>query len=145
MDDFTDLEDYIKKTEDGQLSMMVDVVRRYNNDIYDIIKHIKDIHVGDNERDSAKMIFTTVHRSKGMEYDAIQLTDDFITEDSLIKKLNKNSDAVAMSNLNEEINMLYVAITRTKGAIHIPDTILHTSFNPKKIHIVRTPKPYFSR
>lgn len=65
------------------------------------------------------MIFSTVHRRKGMEYDAIQLVNDFITEEKLIK--DKKSVWKNTSKLNEEINLLYVAVTRTRNSIHIPE------------------------
>ena len=36
-----------------------------------------------NEREKAEIIFSTVHRCKGLEYDDVYLVNDFITEDKL--------------------------------------------------------------
>jgi superfamily I DNA/RNA helicase len=134
-----DLEDYIKKTEDVQLSLMIEIVREYGNEIPNILKKIKSKHVGDDEKDKAEMIFSTVHRCKGMEYDAIQIVNDFITE----KKLEKLKDEIKkkdenLSKINEEINLLYVAVTRTKNSIHIPETLVPKNF-PKsaQIHVLK--------
>ena len=139
MKSFKDLEDYIDKTEDAQLRMMVEIVREYGNEIYDILKEIKEKHVENDQRHKAEMIFSTVHRCKGMEYDAIELVDDFVNEEK-IHELDeaKLDDDFFMSKLNEEINLLYVAITRTKNSIHIPGKLMPFDFpNCKQIHVGR--------
>lgn len=129
MKDLDELKEYIEKTEDAQLSLMVEIVKEYGNEIPNIIKQIKDKHVDNDEKEKAEMIFSTVHRCKGMEYDAIQIVNDFITEEKLekIKKEIKKED-INLSKLNEEINLLYVAITRTRNSIHIPETLLPKDF-----------------
>lgn len=139
MKDLDELEDYIEKTEDGQLAMMVEIVREYGNKIPDIIKAIKEKHVENDDKEKAEMIFSTVHRCKGMEYDAIQLVNDFLSEEKLEKlKENKKAKGINNAKLNEEINLLYVAITRTKNSIHIPETLMPIEF-PKssQIHVMK--------
>jgi len=139
MKDLDELEDYIEKTEDIQLAMMVEIVREYGNKIPDIIKEIKEKHVENNDKEKAEMIFSTVHRCKGMEYDTIQLVNDFITEEKLEKlKEDKKSKEINATKLNEEINLLYVAVTRTKNSIHIPESLMPKEF-PKstQIHLVK--------
>lgn len=119
-----ELEEYISKTEDRQLSMMVDIVREYGNEIPSLIKKLKTMHVGNDEKDKAEMIFSTVHRAKGMEYDEVTLADDFITE-SEIKRAAAigDLDPLALSKCNEEINLLYVAVTRARRRLYIPAKI----------------------
>jgi superfamily I DNA/RNA helicase len=118
MRDIGELEDYTEKTEDRQLGMLVEIVKDYGNDIPDIINALKAKHVAKDEKEKAEIIFSTVHRCKGMEYDVVQLVPDFITE----KDLKKNN--VVVSKLIEEINLLYVAVTRTKNSIYIPENLL---------------------
>jgi len=139
MKDLDELEDYIEKTEDVQLAMMVEIVREYGNKIPNIIKSIKEKHVDNDDKEKAEMIFSTVHRCKGMEYDAIQLVNDFISEEKLEKlKENKKAVEINATKLNEEINLLYVAVTRTKNSIHIPESLMPVDF-PKstQIHIMK--------
>lgn len=139
MKDLDELENYIEKTEDVQLGLMIEIVREYGNEIPNIIKKIKAKHVENNEKAKAEMIFSTVHRSKGMEYDAIQIVNDFITEEKIEKlKADVKSEDINVSKINEEINLLYVAVTRTKNSIHIPQTLMPKDF-PKspQIHIMR--------
>jgi superfamily I DNA/RNA helicase len=133
-----ELEEYIKKTEDVQLAMMVEIVREYGNEIPDIIKEIKEKHVDNDEKEKAEMIFSTVHRCKGMEYDAIQIVNDFITEEKLEKQENDYQEELNISKLNEEINLLYVALTRTKNSVHIPETLMPKDFpRSSQIHVMR--------
>jgi superfamily I DNA/RNA helicase len=132
MKNMYELEDYIKKTEDVQLGMMVEIVNEYGARIPDIIKAIKAKHVENDEKEKAEIIFSTVHRSKGMEYDTVQLVNDFITEDKLTK--NYNGEDGILSKLNEEINLLYVAVTRTKNSIYIPEQLMPLDY-PGSSHI----------
>lgn len=129
MKDMKDLEAYIEKTEDMQLSMMVEVVKEYGDEIPAIIRSIRDKHVKDDDKDKADMIFSTVHRCKGIEYDEVQLADDFITEERLKKiKAEKKQEDINISKLNEEINLLYVAVTRAKQHIFVPDAMMPEGF-----------------
>ncbi len=136
------LEDYIKKTEDVQLGMMVEIVREYGNEIPGIINNIKSQHVDNDDKEKADMIFSTVHRCKGMEYDSIQLVNDFINEEKLKKlKEDEKKDASYLSRLNEEINLLYVAITRTRNSLHIPEALMPFEFpTSPHIHVMKVVK-----
>jgi superfamily I DNA/RNA helicase len=132
MKDMDDLEEYVEKTEDHQLATMIEIVREYGNEVHGIIKSLKELHTGDEDRHKAEMIFSTVHRSKGMEYDVVYLVNDFLSESKLkeLKEKHKSDKTVAFdtARLNEEINLLYVAITRTKNNLHIPETLLPKEF-----------------
>ncbi len=125
MKNLVELQDYIDKTEEVQLGMMVEIVKEYGNEIPGIIKSIKDLHVPNDEKEKAEMIFSTVHRCKGMEYDSVQIVNDFISEEKLEKlSENKKKETLNVSKLNEEINLLYVAVTRTRNSLYIPETLM---------------------
>lgn len=132
MKNMDELEDYIEKTEDKQLGMMVEMVKEYENEIYDIIKTIKSKHVENAEKHKAEIIFSTVHRCKGMEYDSVELVNDFITEDILEKLKDKKQTEegfeINIPKLNEEVNLLYVAVTRTKSTLKIHQDLLPKTF-----------------
>lgn len=143
MGSIKDLEEYIEKTEDAQLSMMLEIVKKYGNDIYDIIKSIKQKHVESDDKEKADVVFSTVHRCKGIEYDAVHLVNDFITKNKVerqARELENNENKI--NKINEEINLLYVAITRTKNSLHIPEELLPTGF-PKlaQINIIKKEEP----
>jgi len=143
MPSMKDLEEYIEKSEDGQLGMMAEIAKKYGNDIYDIIKNLKAKHVENDDKEKADVIFSTVHRCKGMEYDSIHLVNDFITEDKVERRaMELEKDEKKISKLNEEINLLYVAATRKKNIIHIPEELLPKVF-PKlpPIKIIKKEEP----
>ena len=123
MKDPDELEEYIEKTEDVQLSMMAEIVKEYGDEIYGIIKTLKDLHVPDEDKAKAEMIFSTVHRAKGMEYDVVYLVDDFITEEKLVK-LKDKEEPINTAKMTEEINLLYVAVTRARYKLYIPETLV---------------------
>ena len=78
------------------------------------------------------MVFFYRTPLQGDEYDAIQLVNDFITEEKLEKLLTEQKEEdINKSKINEEINLLYVAVTRTKNSIHIPEDIDAERFSKK--------------
>jgi superfamily I DNA/RNA helicase len=146
MKNVKDLEDYIKKTDDMQLSMMLELVKEYGNEIPRLLQKIKDCHVEDDKKHEAEIIFSTVHKCKGMEYDNVQLVNDFInkeridkmledigidknkTYDNTNKKGNEKTESEVIAKIIEELNILYVAITRTKNRIFIPIDLIPDGF-----------------
>lgn len=144
MTNLEELEEYIEKTEDVQLGMMVEIVKEYGNAIPSLIQSLKSKHVSDEDKAKAEMIFSTVHRAKGMEYDAVQLVEDFITEAKLerLKAADRKEDEVPnIAKWNEEVNLLYVAVTRTKGKLRIPETLLPKNFpQTPDIHVIKVKK-----
>jgi superfamily I DNA/RNA helicase len=125
MKSMKDLEDYIQKTEDNSLLIIVDVVKEFGNRLPGLIAELKQNHT--TTKEEADMIFSTVHRCKGMEYDEVTLLSDFITEEKLKKHIAENGgdeiNAVNKNRLAEEVNILYVAATRAKSKLLIPPEI----------------------
>lgn len=125
MKSMKDLEDYIQKTEDNSLSIIVDVVKEFGNRLPGLIAELKQNHT--TTKEEAEMIFSTVHRCKGMEYDEVTLLSDFITEEKLKKYIAENGgdeiNALNKNRLAEEVNILYVAATRAKNKLLIPPEI----------------------
>lgn len=80
--------------------------------IFDIKKKLKEASNGVKMKD-ADMIFSTAHKSKGLEFDEVTLSDDFLD----LSKLKKENIAI----YSEELRLLYVAITRAKSKINISE------------------------
>lgn len=132
MKDTEELERYIEQTSDAQLAMLQQIVKLYGNQIYSYIHDFKNLETED--RNEAKMIFSTVHKAKGMEYDMVTLNSDFLNEQDLVKKIveYKTQEIDYVQKLNEEINLLYVAITRTKNKLVIPKELLPADIESSK-------------
>lgn len=141
MNSETELEEYIEKTEDAQMGMMLEIVREYGEDIPFIINSLKQKQVPDANREEAQMIFSTVHRCKGMEYDQVTLVDDFITEAKVKKAaIDLKDNPSLLPKAFEEINLLYVAITRTRNLLYIPESLLPEGFeSTSNIILIKPP------
>lgn len=130
MKDMDELSQFIEKTGDPQLGMMVEIVEQYGDRIPGILAKIKALHVENEKREEAEVIFSTVHRCKGLEYDEIELVSDFIKEDSIIKQKTdaKRKEPLDVPKLTEEINLLYVAATRARVKIVVEKEMLPKEF-----------------
>jgi superfamily I DNA/RNA helicase len=135
MNEIGDLEEYVEKTEERQLGLMIEIVKEHGNRIPRILQDIRDLHVDKDKKEEAEMIFSTVHRCKGMEYDEVEIVNDFITEERL-EKITESDEPFDQAKLNEEINLLYVAITRTKNRLYIPETLMPEGYLGSKNIIV---------
>jgi superfamily I DNA/RNA helicase len=137
MKSMKELEEYIAKTEDTSLAVIVEAVKQFGNQLPSAINELKNHHVAN--KDEADLIFSTVHRCKGMEYDEVTLLNDFITEEKLKRLVEQNGgEAIKDQDKNrlaEEINILYVAATRVRNKLIIPEEI-----NPLK-SIALSPAP----
>ena len=119
--DFAALEEYVEKAEEPQMKMLMEIVSKYKNELPALLKGLKEYHLPTENKEEADMIFSTVHRCKGMEYDEVSLEDDFVTPDKIRKILEENKDEKPdVTKLNEEVNLLYVAVTRSRNILHIP-------------------------
>lgn len=134
MKDIDELEEYAQLTGDYLLSSLVEVVKKYQDDLPGYLKSLRGKCLPDENRHRAEMIYTTVHKSKGLEYPKVTLVRDFINEKKIknqleeaeLEKVPPDYDAI-----NEEINILYVGITRAMNEVIIPREI-HPNFqNPE--------------
>jgi F-box protein, helicase, 18 len=124
MKNFEQLKEYTDASEDLELGMLIDIVEEYGRDIPALLKKITGMHVNDDDRDKADMIFSTLHRCKGMEYDRVTLADDFITPDRIKQLLEREKEQpVDREKLSEEINLAYVAVTRSKQYLDFPEAM----------------------
>ena len=78
------------------------------------------------DKKDADIIFTTAHKSKGLEYEQVIMADDFITKKDIFNTKNK----LSYQRINEELNIYYVASTRVKSAIVLAD--LNLNYTPNE-------------
>ena len=120
--DIDELYDYIEKTGDKQLKPMADLVTAYGKRLSFLLYELKNSHV---DKKDAEYIFSTCHKSKGMEYDSVELLNDF-------SNINE-------TDVNEEVNLIYVAATRTKSSLTINENQVPENYKemPSNIFIRR--------
>lgn len=77
-DTIFELETFAKETKNQDYLNIIRFVNSYGDNIFEINKKIKEYLVPN--KDEADIIFTTAHKAKGMEYNQVIMTDDFITK-----------------------------------------------------------------
>ncbi|WP_186143683.1 UvrD-helicase domain-containing protein [Burkholderia gladioli] len=96
--DFAGFKQYGEEADDPEVKALVKVVEQYQNDVPSIYNALK---AAETPADRAAVTVATAHKSKGLEWEQVVLTDDFIS----LPPEDDEYDA-------EEVNLLYVAITR---------------------------------
>ena len=91
------------------------LINVYKYIIFEINKKIKDLIT--TIKEEANIIFTTTHKAKGMEYNQVIMTDDFITKKDILNR-KKN---LSFASICEELNIYYVAASRAKFSISLAD------------------------
>ena len=118
-----ELEQFAKDTKNQDYLNIIKFINTYGDNIFQINKKIKEYLV--NDKKDADIIFTTTHKSKGLEYEQVIMADDFISKKELVNTKNK----LSFQRANEELNIYYVAATRAKKTIQMADLNLSYTYN----------------
>lgn len=119
---FEELKELAEQTEDAELRMLVKVVDKYRDGIPELIEEIEAKHQDASEFGSAGLrgfegiVFCTAHKSKGLEFEQVILTDDYA---GLFDPEDKGRPLGPGEIAAEDVNLLYVAITRARRALQM--------------------------
>jgi F-box protein 18 (helicase) len=105
---FKELEKFAKFEENSELLFLCNVVKKYSEKLRESINKINKLIVM-NEKD-ADIILTTAHKSKGLEFEQVILSNDY-------NNFFDKDDKIKQNIKNEEINILYVALTRAINSL----------------------------
>lgn len=129
-----------KETDLGDWHVRCKLVKKYQHNIYRVIENITS-NICDQRNGEDVMVLTTVHRSKGLEYDLVKLADDFdlrylLTENN-IKKFKERKEVKQKETGHhlewrqpkriedrENLHLLYVGATRAKEVLFLPDELV---------------------
>ncbi|XP_043944756.1 F-box DNA helicase 1 isoform X2 [Protopterus annectens] len=109
------LKDYVTKAEDKEWEVKMAIVEKYNIRIPELVERIYSHSV--TERAHADVILSTVHKAKGLEFDTVKLTDDFLKIPCAKHNLWRIPELKLESIPEDEWNLLYVAVTRAKKCL----------------------------
>lgn len=114
-DSYYDLREYAHTVEDSELISCCRIVDKYGNSIPSLIYKIGSRTV--NELIHADIILSTAHKSKGLEFKNVLLADDFyhLTDKGNIIEVKKDNF--------EDINLIYVALTRAINTLQINNNL----------------------
>lgn len=110
---FNHLSNEAYEAKDREMQFLVKLVDEFKTDLPDLLQQI-EVNQAPTSAE-ADLVFTTAHRSKGLDWPLVRLADDY---DFLEKVEKQLSEGEPLSNdLVQEINLLYVALTRAKNAV----------------------------
>lgn len=109
---------YAEDAKDPEISILVNIVEEFRDETPDLVRDLKMNEVK-NAAD-ASVILTTAHKAKGLDWDYVQICEDF---EFLIDIEGKLAEDPYAPIDDQEINLLYVAATRAKKALQLnPET-----------------------
>jgi hypothetical protein len=127
-------EEHANQIQDIEYINAISLVKKYREKIkeaYDIAKK----HENKKYKEDEAITVATVHSAKGKEWDKVRLANDFKTISKIFSTLAKNNidfdeylrivksnpeENQIVLNAVQEINLLYVAITRAKSKLDLP-------------------------
>ncbi|MDR2140920.1 MAG: UvrD-helicase domain-containing protein [Deltaproteobacteria bacterium] len=130
-----DLSNYAERAEDMQLAGKLRIVERYKDEViplYDLL--VKNERAPQN----SEVLLSTAHRVKGQEFGSVILAGDFIDLGGLCQAMAQTRQKIHPAGRGrpprlmidipiiqaEEIRLIYVAMTRTRGDLTRPDHYL---------------------
>ena len=118
-----ELIDYANETCDDELLRIIKIVNMYGDKIEGMINQIKLCTVT-NQKD-ADVTYSTVHKSKGLTIsEPLIVNDDILDVGQLSDQWDVFSNLekqMYVDDIKSEIMISYVALTRGKGLIQIPN------------------------
>lgn len=102
-----------KKSNDSDMKRIVSILNRHGDDLEKKLFEIKQCAV--TKKEKADIIIGTAHRSKGLEFDLVILSDDFPNA--------SNISGMSEDDRFDELRLLYVASTRAKRYLVTNETV----------------------
>lgn len=126
----TFIKDEATEADDIELISAINIITKYKGALFNFYKIAKEYFYSDK---NVNIFLTTAHTSKGLEFDEVELCDDFPGVKPIAKWLKKNNyhkrqdknylqifkkhyknNNSIKNNIIDEINLYYVALTRAK-------------------------------
>ena len=100
--------------------VQIEIVEAYKERVPEYVEAIRETSNGISiENPNVQLVFSTVHKSKGLEFPRVIILDDFVLE-GLPNNLRRMR-RIGMET--DEINLLYVALTRAHTEVIINDSL----------------------
>ena len=124
-------------SDDKDMATRIGIVKRLGHRLPDLIHNLRKNSLVQKSHASAHFLLSTAHKSKGLEYDSVLLWNDFVDVHEIAKVRDTYQTHVVSEfglEINhvasDEINLLYVAATRAKKELFLPQSLgeLHGSY-----------------
>lgn len=116
---YEDFKEVITETDDKEWLGRSRLVEEYGGRLPSLIENIKKKET--KNPDLAGKIYSTAHKSKGLEFDHVILAGDYYATPMDEAKVPANLFTKPYDPLNEELHIFYVAATRAKRTLNVPE------------------------
>jgi superfamily I DNA/RNA helicase len=113
---FHQYRDYGDQVDDKEVRALVSVVEEHRHEIPRLVQLIRAVALATPLPEAVTL--ATAHKAKGLEWMDVVLTDDFV---DLVDR--KGDDGRWVGPEREEVNILYVAVTRALRGLVLPDRL----------------------
>ncbi|CAH3113056.1 unnamed protein product [Pocillopora meandrina] len=127
---FSELKKYAKSAPDPKLLSKIKIVEAHHVMLPQKIDKITSKAV--TKLRQADIVFSTAHKAKGLEFDTVRVTDDFLPGIEMGVPLYAYGE--------DERNLMYVAVSRAKKCLQLNNTILNI-LGYRKEHFVKVVSP----
>lgn len=117
---WAEMQNYAEEAKDPETRVLAEVVDEFRNETPHLVHMIKQNEVLDAKQ--AETILTTAHKAKGLDWDFVQLAEDFevLAETEAELAIDPNAPVP-----EQELNLLYVAATRAKKRLQLNEESLN--------------------
>lgn len=104
-------EDEAESTQDPEARLLCKFINTYGKDTPGLVRAFREHALP--AQDGARLVLSTAHKAKGLDFDQVTIGDDFECINKAQKFMRDNA-GVLEEVQRQEINLLYVAITRAR-------------------------------
>jgi F-box protein 18 (helicase) len=102
------------RARDLELNRLVSFIDRWQDEVPDLLNRFAKASVSP---EAAQATLATAHRAKGLEWDTVRMADDFLD----LTEASRQPRDLKEQAFAEEVNLLYVAATRSRTKVEIPE------------------------
>lgn len=114
---WSEFSEEVETTKDPEARLLVKFIDAYHSDTPDLVQAFRQRALPDPTQ--AKLILATAHKSKGLDFDRVVVGEDFECIAKAQQALLENPGEPLQESLRQEINLLYVAVTRAKHKLEL--------------------------
>jgi superfamily I DNA/RNA helicase len=134
MNEYKTYDDYIliaDLTKDHEMVRAIRIINEYS----DIDELVGNLNISSVNAVDADIIITTAHRAKGLEWDHIELAEDFQDVSDWHEVDREGNQKRPTEDIADELNLVYVGITRAKKTIKMSKSAMKVIQAAKSMEI----------
>lgn len=105
-----------KPTRDAELYSLVNFTEKWGEQTPGLLDRLRKVACGP---EGAQVTLSSAHRSKGLEWDHVTITDDFMN----LCDAALHQEELTEEEFGEEVNLIYVAATRSQDKLVLPESV----------------------